>query len=116
MCVGVFNECWLSVRFPSTLTMMSGSIKEAESLTWTVFEAQAERGEPTYTSPDCMRPAEPSVFKGLLVFISASRISSDSWHEGSQNKNPGLRSEVLSSYPDFALISHVYEPLDVSGL
>lgn len=53
-------------------------------------------------------PAEPRLFIGPLVFISVSRISSDSWSDGSQNINPGLRLEVLVSYPGFALTSNVY--------
>lgn len=95
------------MRFLSTLTSLSGSIKETKSLTWTNFEAWAERQAPTYTSPDCIILAESRVFIGPLVFRSVSRISSDSWNDGSQHKNPGLRS-VLISYPGFALTNLEY--------
>lgn len=40
---------------------------------------------PPYTSLDCIRPAEPLVFKGPFVFRSVLRISSHFWNDESQN-------------------------------
>lgn len=50
-----------------------------------VFDTEAEMKAPPYTSLDCIRPAEPLVFKGPFVFRSVLRISSHFWNDESQN-------------------------------
>lgn len=64
-----------------------------KSLTWTVFDAEAEMRAPPYTYLDCIRPAEPLVFKGPFVFRSVLRISSDFWNDESQNPNANLNTQ-----------------------
>lgn len=48
---------------------------------------------PPYTYLDCIRPAEPLVFKGPFVFRSVLRISSDFWNDESQNPNANLNTQ-----------------------
>lgn len=69
---------------------------------------------PPYTSLDCIRPAEPLVFKGPFVFRSVLRISSHFWNDKSQN--PSFEYSVLTLV--LHELVHVYsgEPLDLSGL